>query len=370
MIQHLLVSDGIISIDCAKYIITIWNGYENALLINNNSNICNREYKIQEIENELFSKHLEYNKLFEYINNNTKLLNIKFNNNISTNDWKTYGKFINCNGFECKKPLITLNKIIKTNENKIKLEWNILNNLENKNNFIIKYIIENESKESEWISINYKQIKCLNNNKFEIELENILKYNILYKYKIQLIIQNPIHFIIESNIKTFTINHKPSNGNAIKIPLQYHSHRGHWNNDQDYHPKQLLNSDNNKYYLSPVNSNFSPGESDWIIFKFSQLYFPTKFVIKNFYNTQGVKSMKIYIGDGNNKWYSFNSNETINVKKNNEYQSFKISGIDYKLIKHNQLKHIKIQFTQNHGCNESYRGKFCCSEFELFGLKF
>eukprot|EP01084_Bolivina_argentea_P041870 77300_1 len=120
----------------------------------------------------------------------------------------------------------------------------------------------------------------------------------------------PIYSLIKSNVVQFVVTSEPPKGNVNLIPLQYHSNRGHWNNNSDkYSPLNLLIEDMAKNYWSMRNKDFSDDESDWIVFKFLELYFPIKYVIKNKGEIQDVKSMKIFIGDGVNKWYPFNSNE-------------------------------------------------------------
>eukprot|EP01084_Bolivina_argentea_P034102 63099_1 len=89
----------------------------------------------------------------------------------------------------------------------------------------------------------------------------------------------PIHSLIKSNVVQFVGKSEPPKGDVNVIPLQYHSHRGHGNNDQ-YSPSNLLIEDD-KYYASMRNEDFSDDESDWIVFKFLELYFPIKCAIKS-----------------------------------------------------------------------------------------
>ncbi len=53
--------------------------------------------------------------------------------------------------------------------------------------------------------------------------------------------------------------------------------------------------------------------------------------------------MRVLIGNGMKKWYLFNPN-SINVEKNNKYQTFEINGVDETIIKNNELIYIKLEF--------------------------
>ncbi len=184
------------------------------LIRNSQYNITNRQYLMEKIMQEFAEQNSQYindTKLLEYINNNTKLLNVQFSGNILT-----YGKFVHSNGSLGKKPTIILSDIHyiciinrrkrkdkhTNNGFKVKLKWHTLNlnKVGNEEKFTIKYMINNE-----WIIMDCTPIQCVNNNDlFEVETKNVLEHNIKYSFKIELFITNPIHCTIESNTQTFT----------------------------------------------------------------------------------------------------------------------------------------------------------------------
>eukprot|EP01084_Bolivina_argentea_P117966 209390_1 len=330
-------------------------------------NDSNREHKIKEITEKLFEK---YNiQLKKFIENNIQLMNIEFlSEKNKINQLNKYGRIvINGSRSICSIPEIKLIEVVKTNESdngyKIKLKWKIFGK-QNKSHFVIKYIecsmktngkFNDEKKDcdinrfDEWNVMNCKQIKCFDENKYEIDAETVLKYNKMYMYKVLLLIEYPINISIESNILKLRVKYeKAIEGSVIQIPLIFHSHRKH---DKDNDPSNMLISNDHKRYYSAANNDFHSGDTeDWIVFKINDdnLYFPTKFVIKNWEYDNGIQKMIIQIGDGYNKFFTFNSNKVFHIKKgssyHNKYQEFSITGIGSSLIKNNKYKHIKIKF--------------------------
>ena len=107
-------------------------------------------------------------------------------------------------------------------------------------------------------------------------------------------------------------------------------------------------------------------ELDWIIFEYDHLYLPQKITNRNKNNNQGLKTFRIFIGDGD-EWHSFNP-KMINVEKNNTEQSFLIDCIDHNLVKKKQFKQMKVKFIKNHGCTLWSDCRFRIKEIRLFGL--
>ena len=158
----------------------------------------------------------------------------------------------------------------------------------------------------------------------------------------------------------------------IKIPLKFHSDRGHWS--ESYHPKGILNK---CMYFSQLNPKFKPNENDWLIFEYDdinddKLYVPQKFSIENDLNSyphHSIKLMSILIGDVNkNKWYIFKPNK-IQIQNKKNKTTVQIDGVDWKIIKKNKLTMIKLEFIENYGSTDDSNSKFCCTGFELFGYQ-
>ena len=152
------------------------------------------------------------------------------------------------------------------------------------------------------------------------------------------------------------------------INLQYHSHRGHYSFlHLSYHPKNTLTFSCNKYdlsslisepsYASPLVANFSSSENDWIVYTIEH---NAKYIdingfglinCKNISSKQGIKKMKISIGDTDkNKWYPFKP-DIIDCENKYEIQYFALYGVDYTIIKKQKLKHIKLELIENYGQN-------------------
>ena len=155
-----------------------------------------------------------------------------------------------------------------------------------------------------------------------------------------------------------------------KIPLRVHSQRGHRNDMDDYHPSKLLQSDE-ACYFSQINDDFEKDEPDWIIFEYDQLYMPKQITIRNLEDKRGLKTFRVFIGDGN-EWHMFAPKE-IDAKINypdNDPQTFTIGEIDHKLIGKQQFKQIKVEFMENHGETNRSWSRFAIKEIQLFGVAY
>ena len=124
---------------------------------------------------------------------------------------------------------------------------------------------------------------------------------------------------------------------------------------------------NRREYRSARNDEFNGSAPDWIILKSDGLYLPTTFKIKSDGFSQGVKTMRLAIGNNQN-WKNFNPN-VINVAKSEELQSFYIDGVDETEIRRKGFQYIKIQFITNHGETEGSDPRFVVKELQLHGIK-
>ena len=160
-----------------------------------------------------------------------------------------------------------------------------------------------------------------------------------------------------------------SNVKPQRITLTVHEHKGHaLNNDDRYHPSNLLKSDVS-WYESKYNSTFSSGESDWITFKVEgdKLYTNiTQFRIRNNDGLQGVSLMRISVNRDNKEWTDIAGDIKVEkgiwnkAIKKREWQTFPINHLD-------GFKFIKVCFLENHGeIGENY-SKFLINELEFIG---
>eukprot|EP01084_Bolivina_argentea_P193552 332071_1 len=87
------------------------------------------------------------------------------------------------------------------------------------------------------------------------------------------------------------------------VTLIYHSHRKHCNENNKYHPINLLNSNDHSWYSSALNADFaSNNEFDWIVFTMGELedhryYLPQRVYIQNSRYSYGVSQMSVWIGN-------------------------------------------------------------------------
>ena len=141
-----------------------------------------------------------------------------------------------------------------------------------------------------------------------------------------------------------------------RIPLEVHKHRGHYNDDDNYHPNNLLDGKNNTYYFSKKGSP----STDWIEFKVegeSKIY-PMKVMIRNSGYMNAIKSVIIYYksksGDSYSEW-----KRIYGIKKGREdIQWFDIDGLN---VPFGDTYYIRIEITSNHGNEE-------CNSFREFVL--
>ena len=170
--------------------------------------------------------------------------------------------------------------------------------------------------------------------------------------------------------------------NKLKdIQLKYLNHRKHFinenNNDNEdkYHPKQLLDLYNNDKYYSDKIGNFEENENDWIIFQTlyeNQYFIPKVLQIKNHSNEYAVKKLKIFIGNNEtNEWFNLTENEALLISnKNMFFESINLKlnqGINDEMIKTKKWNCFKIELIDNYGANAMDKSKFCLHYFALQG---
>ena len=305
----------------------------------------------------------------DYIKTHTTLAELEFDPELSTTI-QTHGRLNVSDDLSLKMPNITFESLrpssLTANGYLCSAEWTTTEYANNNREFLITYCVDNDREEKhiqdqEWKTAEHKAVETSNDDKFAVDIEDLLMYDKSYKFCISSDVCDPISINVPSNILEFGIR-------TMQIPLQVGFYLGHWS---DYHPANLLKNRDmmSCYYASQWKSKFDSNENDWIIFKYDELYLPNKVMIKNRKNdNQAVKTFRLFIGDGE-EWYLFNPAIITAHNKNEEYQSFVISGIDYSVIKIKQLKQIKVEFMTNHGCNILFLCRFVMRDLKLFGVK-
>jgi len=255
---------------------------------------------------------------------------------------------------------------------KVRLKWSTSKEPDDVNNFSLRFRTTNSDDDDEkkavdeWQIAEYGPIEKIENTKFAVNLNAEMAFYVKYEFEAAVNISEPFPMTITSNVMQFGIDGKPK-GDVVQVPLMVSSYRNHYTS---YHPRNLFTSDSS-FYASPVNAEFAENENDWLIFNVAKdhLYFPTKFCIQNHYgDTQGVKTMKVWIGDGQNEWYMFQPS-IINVASNQQMQQFDIEGVAAGMIKQKKLSHFKIEFVTNHSCTTSSSCRYVVEKFQLFGVK-
>eukprot|EP01084_Bolivina_argentea_P157656 274712_1 len=302
---------------------------------------------IQTIVNDLLDKY-KYAKyqgtdaINKFIHKHIKFCKMQFQDPISCNNINSFGNVkTDISNIMLSIPSLTLSKPVKILANidgyKIKLHCTSSRKL-NKYKFIVKYCDcsdfdekKNDTEVVTWSEIKYDDV-ISNGSKTSFEfigIDTMFQINQSYKFMIQCIVQQPLNLILESNVSEFIVERqlmkydydidnydsaesvsKNKSVEMIEILLKYYKHRGHYLDDDNYHPQQLLRA-NNKFYGSQTNSFFDSGDKeDWIIFEYDcneeTIYIPRKLVIRNHDSGSAIKLMNVSIGDANNrKWFDF-----------------------------------------------------------------
>eukprot|EP01083_Nonionella_stella_P094890 266354_1 len=165
-----------------------------------NSAINHRDLKIKEIVNRLFRDDGIYNKyqdislLKAFILNNTKLIDIKWDENVNSVIYI---------------PSIALNLhpeldcIHNANDYKMKLNWIYSSNEEEKtSDFTVKYTVKYESQG--WKVLNTLDIKQENGNKYSVNIDNYFAVDKEYSFMVEKMIKTPLTLLIQSNVASYT----------------------------------------------------------------------------------------------------------------------------------------------------------------------
>ena len=335
-----------------------------------------REKKILSMKDAIFQQYGIHEKAKQYLVSNTKMAEIIFDDTSRSsihNLLASYGTIKERQDRLNNIPEVMLKDALlsKSEEDgyRVNLEWQILNQVKSDQNnpatIMFRKSANNDEKkqDSEWNVAHHDKVKQDDNQIYHAPLTDLYQYGTTYQYQISMAISNPITMTIKSNtIASSFKNPKPPQ----KISLNVDSYKRFADDNNQYHPKNLLIANSSCYY-SARNRNFNGSEADWIIFKSDGLYLPTTFKIKNHNSSQGVKTMRIAIGN-NQDWKYFNPNP-INVAESKELQSFNIDGVDETEIRRKGFQYIKIEFITNHGCTESDWCRFAVEQFMLYGIK-
>merc|ERR1712154_3431 len=114
-----------------------------------------------------------------------------------------------------------------------------------------------------------------------------------------------------------------------------------------------------------MGPNFKSNERDWIIFKKKKNAFIRQICIGNLRGTsQDVKTMQVFIGDGDKKWIECKSNgqSIINVANTKEMQTFDIE------VESAKYEFVKVEFIDNYGFESAAFPRFCVRRFGVRGI--
>eukprot|EP01083_Nonionella_stella_P165134 548645_1 len=343
-----------------------------------------RERKVMQTVNTLFHdneqcrKYAETASITQYIKNNTSLIRIEFNEDVFAKMDQFSAVHADGDNGLMNMPSIHLNDPIVRDEvddgYHVNLKWNISTSVTQKDTtFHVKYCEEDEKKshDTEWMIADIKEMhQAQNGMQFDADVSNKYLFDKSYKYKVTLDVSEPIPLQITSNIVE-RMRYVLPEGPAVNIELIAHSQRKVY---QSHVPDHLLQGDTS-VYASTRNSDFQPNENDWIIFKLKQqnvLYLPTKCTVANSDGNpdQGVKKMKVWIGDGANQWFGFKVIDA--VARSADKQQFELDRLDWNeiSIKRHSLQFIKLELIENHGETSQGSCKFVLRQFELYGKTF
>ena len=159
------------------------------------------------------------------------------------------------------------------------------------------------------------------------------------------------------------------------IDMEYYDHRGH-EDDKDYaHPKNLLSDGDNK--LDDDNKMYSsiPGvtRGDLMMFKLNRYQIPMKptfLKIKNWGDKEGIKDIRIWIGCDNGKWIKLCDDVHIEIgEEDQETNGWKEQKINLNLrlsdeeIVENEADILLIEILRNYG-DDKYNAFV---SFKVFG---
>ena len=343
--------------------------------------VVKREQKIKKITDGIFKDNDKYNTyhdiklLQEYVDNHTKLMDVKFQLQMNMEELSSYGKLdknIKSNLFNI--PVITLNDVKQISCDgsgfKVRADWKFVSNEEETSDFMIKYVEDDEKEDvmdndnlvlTKWNVFDDIIINKDSDNLYFSDISTNLSYYVKYRFIVEKMINKPINMLIQSNIKSIK-GFKLNLSQQEVISLAIHSHKGHCGS---YVPERILQS-NDDYYFSPYNDI----RDDWIIFSISNnyCYYPTQLQVRargtKFDVTNGdryaLKRFKLKIGNSErNEWIELNSEIFTASKMNPNLQTFNLDIIDkendnqiiskWKSIKRKNYKNFKLEILDNYG---------------------
>eukprot|EP01083_Nonionella_stella_P023856 65977_1 len=333
----------------------------------------------KEIENiEQYNQYRNTSDLLQHIQSITPLISVDFNDTITTNEISSLTKFKAT--YYVSYPKIMLHKpsqfADKNDGYSLKLQrcFKDYTRDVNKDDIILKYKTDEKDDHEckEWRAFKHGSISMRKDDDgivMEAQALDVLKWNVSYVCRIDYHLRQPMNVYISSNTSICCNIKQEACKEFERIKLEYYGHRGH---ALTRHPRHLLMNSDTKQYWSAFGSNFTKDETDWIVYKQSEVekkWIPKQIVFKNYKSRQDVKSMRVYVGNAKSKeWYPL-TKDAIKPKLSKELQYFDVDTFDVKLAQDERYTFIKLEFVENHGENNPDMCRFCCRHFSLMGLK-
>ena len=284
------------------------------------------------------------------------------------------------------KRMNRIQQICETLQTEINIKFNqIINELQHKQNELLLDIhrwkldtIKNEQTQINAPKINFSSSIDLNDISSFADIQSEHKNNtkINENQSDVAIINNPLNPFCDNFIDT-----RQTEENTQQIHLKYTKHRKHFmnedtNNLDQYHPKNLLDLYIDDRYYSDKFCNLEH-EKDWIIFQSlhdNEYFIPMRLELKNHKNEYAVKKLCVYIGDGNDEWYTlhYEREHIIISNKNLFIQQFDLNldtNVTAEYIVEHKLNCFKIELIENYGACAADKSKFCLHYFGLFGAR-
>lgn len=149
-----------------------------------------------------------------------------------------------------------------------------------------------------------------------------------------------------------------------EIALSIHSHRGHFDNSEDYHPRNLLAAKGTEsWYISDVEQS---SVGDWIIFeiiKSENKWIPQTVVIQNSNDSSGVKSIDLSMASESesNAFEQFAVLHDIQNVDDVQYLDLENVTMNFTKLWKNDYKFIKLTILENWDDDE-------CNMFQYFAI--
>eukprot|EP01083_Nonionella_stella_P289740 985967_1 len=333
------------------------------------SGVEDRDDKMREIVDELWKENGSYRKyqdissLKQCVVNHTKLVKVIFEPQIEM-------KLDESGSSEMVQfASITLDEVRKTEEDgngyKVQLNWASSSNQEEKvSDFTLKYAAD-EKKEMDWSIVKERDDGRVNANKYSVNIKNHFAFDTKYCFVVQNMIKKPFTMLIQSNIKSITVdgNVHLDMSKEQQIPLNIHSHKGH---QGGYPPERILRS-NTDYYLSPSGQC----TDDWIILNTNDgnMYCPTKLqlVVSSGGLNCGPKQFWLKVGNATTQQW-INCHENIFIREEQAAKptfQLNVNSAKRKQIKSNNFKQFKLEILDNYAPTQY----ILITELKLFGVK-